>query len=218
MKNITDYKVVLWDFDGVIMDSMPIRSLGFQKVLENYPQEQVEELLKFHEINGGLSRYVKFRYFFEKIRQEHITDSQIKDLADEFSGVMLKLLINEKLLISDSLNYIKNNWEKQEMHIVSGSDEKELNLICLMLNLSTYFTTIHGSPTIKNTLVHEITDRKGYYLDDYILVGDSINDFDAAMHNGIDFCGYNNSTLRSKSANYIEKFSHHFSTSTIETV
>ena len=28
------YKTILWDFDGVIMDSMPVRDKGFEIVLE----------------------------------------------------------------------------------------------------------------------------------------------------------------------------------------
>lgn len=64
---------IIWDFDGVIVESNHIREKGFRKVLESFPENQVEELLVFHNNNGGLSRYVKFRYFFENIRKEEIS-------------------------------------------------------------------------------------------------------------------------------------------------
>jgi beta-phosphoglucomutase-like phosphatase (HAD superfamily) len=56
MKNLENYKVLLWDFDGVMMDSMPVRELGFRQVLERFPKDQVDELLQFHRKNGGWSR------------------------------------------------------------------------------------------------------------------------------------------------------------------
>ncbi len=80
----SNYKTILWDFDGVIMDSMPVRDKGFEIVLKNYPQEQVALLMEYHRNNGGLSRYNKFRYFFEEILKETITESEIKVFAEEF--------------------------------------------------------------------------------------------------------------------------------------
>jgi len=205
MKNITDYKVILWDFDGVIMDSMPIRGKGFEEVLKEFPKEQVETLLAFHEHNGGLSRYVKFKYFFEKIRGEVITNEQVLELADRFSKIMLALLIDEKLLIEDSVNFIKNNWMNHEMHIVSGSDGKELNYICQELGLAQYFKSINGSPTPKNELVKNVIASNFYHKSDTVLIGDSINDFEATQVNKISFCGYNCEALR-QYGNYIDTF------------
>jgi phosphoglycolate phosphatase-like HAD superfamily hydrolase len=206
MKKITEYKVILWDFDGVILDSMPIRGHGFEAILENYPAEQVAKLMEFHENNGGLSRYVKFRYFFEKIRGEKISEEQILELANQFTIIMLGLLLDEKLIIKDSVNYIKHNTKAQEMHIVSGSDGVELKQICEFHGLSDFFKTINGSPTPKNELVKQLTSRKGYTAEDFVLIGDSLNDLEAAQINGIDFCGYNNPNLQSKNALYIELF------------
>jgi len=39
MKNFSDYKNIIWDFDGVIIDSSEIRIYAFQKMLKNYPME-----------------------------------------------------------------------------------------------------------------------------------------------------------------------------------
>lgn len=204
MKN---FKIVLWDFDGVIMDSMSIRNKGFEEVLKEYPKEQVRLLMEFHLKNGGLSRYVKFRYFFEEIRKEQITEEQINGLALSFSKIMLSLLIDEKLLIEDSFSFIKKNWKNYEMHIVSGSDGNELRAICEGLKLAPYFSTINGSPTPKNELVADLINHNNYNRDEIVLIGDSINDFDAAVANGISFVGYNNPALSNKSG-YINKFAY----------
>ena len=203
---LSKYKVILWDFDGVIMDSMPIRSKGFELVLAQYPKEQVDELMAYHELNGGLSRYVKFRYFFEQIRKETITEVQVLELAAQFSEIMLSLLMDEKLLITDSVEFIKANWQNFQMHIVSGSDGKELRMINDELGLSKYFKTINGSPAPKKQLVAEVLTANHYDKNEVVLIGDSINDYDAATVNNISFTGYNNPELKRLSENYITQF------------
>lgn len=200
------FKTILWDFDGVIMDSMPVRDKGFEIVLQNYPQDQVSLLMEYHRNNGGLSRYNKFRYFFEEIRKESITDSEIKVLAEEFSVVMLENLLNSKLLINDSLNFIKENYLKYKMHIVSGSDGDELRYICESLSLSQYFISIHGSPTPKNKLVEDLMTENNYNNDETCLIGDSFNDLEAAEVNKIVFFGYNNEKLKGLGKNFIHSF------------
>ena len=40
-----------------------------------------------------------------------------------------------------------------------------------------------------------------------VLIGDSINDYEAAISNGIDFVGYNNISLKEFNCNYVDKFS-----------
>lgn len=204
--NINQYDVILWDFDGVLMDSMPVRSLGFERVLKDYPKQQVEELKAFHNINGGLSRYVKFRYFFEQIRKESITEEQVLDLATQFSEVMMSLLVNPDLLIHDSLDFVKKNYNRVPMHIVSGSDGKELNEICKRLDIAKYFKSIHGSPIHKNQLVATLLEQNRYDKKSVVLIGDSINDFEAAQINGINFLGYNNIHLKSRTEQYILSF------------
>lgn len=203
------YKIIFWDFDGVIMDSMPVRRMGFEKTLEKFPKDQVQELLVFHDQNGGLSRYVKFRYFFNEIRNEKITDKQVIELAASFCTIMLSLLIDENLLIKDSVEFIKQNWRKYEMHITSGSDGNELNKICNDLGLSQYFKSINGSPTPKIEIVKQLLRDHNYTKSDVVLIGDSKNDYDASIANDIDFVGYNSEDLLKLTDKYIFKFIGH---------
>lgn len=208
MINFSKYKVILWDFDGVLMDSMPVRDSGFLQVLSDYPADQVSALMTYHRANGGLSRYVKFKYFFEQIRGESVTEEKILSLADSFSKIMMGQLINPELLIEDSISFVKENYKKIPMHIVSGSDGQELNEICRQLNLSQFFSSIHGSPTPKTELVAGLLRKNNYNKTSTVLIGDSKNDWDAASVNGIDFLGYNNTKLMSFGSNYIHSFSY----------
>ena len=201
---LTDYDVLLWDFDGVILDSMHIRDLGFERVLSDYPSEQVDALLKYHRSNGGLSRYVKFRYFFENIRNEDISEDEIMILAESFSKVMREMLTDPDNLIKDAVSFIESFSSTMEMHVVSGSDQEELRFLCKQLGLSSNFHSINGSPTPKIQLVANLIDGQNKT---FALIGDSMNDFEAADKNGIHFYGYNNAELKGVGKGYINSFS-----------
>ena len=160
----------------------------------------------FHKQNGGLPRYDKFRYFFEKIRDEQVDAQEIAHLSTRFSEIMLKKLMDSSLLIPDSVAFIKANYKKFIMHIVSGSDQTELRSVCTYLNLTQYFVSIVGSPILKPQLVKQLLHDYSYKIGNVALIGDSINDYDAAVNNNIDFYGYNNAALLKLSASYINKF------------
>jgi phosphoglycolate phosphatase-like HAD superfamily hydrolase len=192
---MVNIKVICWDFDGVLMDSNAIRDIGFERVLSAFPKEQVDQLLSFHQANGGLSRYVKFRYFFENIRGESITDDEIFVWAERFSLIMKELLVNPNLLIVETLNFVKENQDKYIMHITSGSDQNELRYLCKSLEIDQLFTSIHGSPKPKKEWVKELIEANAYNKEECVLIGDSLNDYEAAQHNNIHFLGYNNALL-----------------------
>lgn len=189
---------ILWDFDGVIMDSMPIRTAGFRHTLRNYPQDAIDKLVDWHLQNGGLSRYVKFRRFQTEILKIPLDEPLVQVWAEEFSQFNTERLIDARLLIEPSCKLTANLDAAVPMHVVSGSDGNELRGICDALGLANRFRSIEGSPTTKTELVGEILSREGYHAERCYLVGDSGNDRDAAAVHGIPFVGFGNPALQSK--------------------
>jgi len=202
-------KQILFDFDGVIIDSMDVRDEGFRMIAKKVADNEiVEEFIKYHRYNAGLSRFVKIRYLYEEMLNKSITDEQVNKLATEFSILMKQKLTDKKVLINETVDFIKSIHKDVTLHIVSGSEEKELNYLCSNLHLSDYFKTIEGSPTPKNTLVKDIMQKYNYEKIETILIGDSINDYEAADMNGIGFIGFNNTDLKTVSDNYVDIVDH----------
>lgn len=197
-------KNIIFDFDGVILDSVPTKTKGFKKLFEDFPFDKVEELIQYHEINGGKSRYIKIKYFFNDLLNRKISEEEIFEYANKYSEITKEELTNPKYIIEDAVSFIKQNNKKYNMHIASGADENDLKYICEKLDLSQYFLSIHGSPTIKSDIVKTILEFNNYKKEETILIGDSINDYEAAKENGIEFYGYNNIVL--KKFKYINNF------------
>jgi len=192
-------KTILWDFDGVILDSMKIRDLGFVEIFKNQPKNLVDKLLDYHNENGGLSRYVKIKYFYNELLGKEISQEKIQKYADAFSKVMLEKLGDKNLLINNSVDFIIKNHKNYNFHIVSGSDGKELNVLCKRLEIAHYFLTIQGSPTHKNILVQNLMIQNSYDTKETCLIGDSINDYNAANNSDIYFLAFNNDSLNAYS-------------------
>lgn len=197
---------ILFDFDGVIIDSMAVRDYGFRTIVQGHDKVLIDEFIKYHRYNAGLSRYVKIRYFYEVMLGQSISEEEVNVLASQFSDIMKERLITPDVIIRETVDFIESIYAKVPLHIVSGSDEQELNFLCQTLGLSQYFITIEGSPTPKNDLVTGIMNKYGYNPKDTLLIGDSINDYEAAEVNSIGFYGYNNPNLISKGLGYIDSF------------
>jgi len=199
-------KNILWDFDGVILDSMPIRDYGFRKIFEEFDKNLVNKFLEYHALNGGLSRFHKIKYFYNTILSKEISEEQVVEYANKFTIIMKDKLTNKRYLIQNSINFIKSNHKKYNFHIVSGSEHHELNYLCEKLNLTEYFLGIHGSPTPKNQLVSNLLEKENYLKEETALIGDSINDYEAAKANNIKFYGFNNNDLKLKSDIYLVNY------------
>lgn len=196
---------IIFDFDGVILDSIPVKTEAFRKLFKDFSKNKVDELVKFHLENGGMSRYKKIEYFFIKLINKPITNSDVVMYAQKYSEITKEELAQQKYLIKDTIDFIKENYKNYNLHIASGADEQDLQYICKELDLLHYFLSINGSPKIKSSIVEKILENNQYKRDETILIGDSINDFEAAYINKIEFYGYNNSLLKQKHK-YIEKF------------
>ena len=135
-----------------------------------------------------------------------ISENKIQEYANKFSTIMKEQLINPQYLIEASVTFIKLNYKYYNFHIVSGSEHNELNFLCDKLRIMNYFRSVDGSPSLKHDLITNLMERESYKKEETILIGDSINDYEAAKKNEIKFYGYNNLSLRGISDNYILDF------------
>jgi beta-phosphoglucomutase-like phosphatase (HAD superfamily) len=71
---------LILDFDGVIVESIPLKAVTFRKVFSFAP-EHLDEIIEFHLENGVKSRYDKFRYIYGNILHEPLTAGQEEWLA-----------------------------------------------------------------------------------------------------------------------------------------
>ncbi len=203
---MTQFNKLFFDFDGVILDSHPIREAGFQFIFDEFPSENVDALIEYHKDNGGLSRYHKIDYFYDAIAKTDASSDIRKKKATQFSDFMRSNLTDKKFLIDDVVAFINNNHTRYDMHVISGSDQDELRFLCASLGLDHYFHSILGSPTSKDILIGQALKENNYSTEEVVYIGDAKNDYDASSLNKVAFLGYNNENLKNLGVGYLEKF------------
>ena len=102
MKNIASYKTILFDCDGVILNSNKIKTRAFKLASIPFGKEASNTLEDYHLRHGGISRYEKFDYFLTSIVQ--IKCKEKKDLyfyleVQEFLGFILQLNSYPKVIM-----------------------------------------------------------------------------------------------------------------------
>jgi beta-phosphoglucomutase-like phosphatase (HAD superfamily) len=58
---------IIFDFDGVILNSHKIKTKAFYKIFESYGKNIANKAVKFHKQNIGKSRYFKFKFILQNI-------------------------------------------------------------------------------------------------------------------------------------------------------
>jgi len=191
------FKHVIFDFDGVLVESNEIRFGGFRMLLKDYPGAQVEKLMRHARANGGLSRYDRIRYFFETIRNESISENKVLEMAGRYSEI-----VKDKIIgcapVNGSVEFLSSHCKEFDFAVVSGSDQSELRDICRARGIDRYFTEILGSPAVKSENISLLFTLNKWKKDESVFVGDSTNDFDGAKACGIAFIGRNSGLVKWK--------------------
>ena len=195
---------ILWDFDGVLIDSNQVRTDAFKHIFKEFSPYKVDQIINFHLENGGLSRYYKINYFFKEIERSEIDDISFKKYLSEFKAYVVKEITTNNLLIEETINFIKKNLKSNI--IISASDQEELRFLCNHLNISHLFKGIYGSPKAKKDNINSVLKDFNISKLDVVYIGDSINDYDAATENQISFLGYNNEYFKEISIDLIKNF------------
>jgi phosphoglycolate phosphatase-like HAD superfamily hydrolase len=197
MKN----NVIVLDFDGVILESFDIKTDAFRELFSNYP-DQVDEVVSYHKKNGGISRYVKFRYIYENILNLPPTDNDLNALADRFSEIVYQRILICPF-VNGALDFLKDFHNTMHIYIASGTPEDELRDIINKRGLSEYFSGIFGSPSTKPQIVRNIMHIENMLPSDIIYVGDAISDLNAAREVGVTFIGRNKTENFDNVADYV---------------
>lgn len=185
------YEVIIFDFDGVIADSVEVKTNAFAELFRPYGDEIVSKVVAHHHLNGGISRYVKLKHYYEEYLMRSISDEQLEDLANQFSSLVCKKVI-ESEYIPGALEFLQNHARKYSCYIATGTPVIEISVILKEKSIAGFFKGIYGSPMAKDVIINDIADKNKMDKEKMIFVGDAISDFKAAEKTGIDFIGVKN--------------------------
>jgi phosphoglycolate phosphatase-like HAD superfamily hydrolase len=177
--------IVFWDFDGVIKDSVLVKSVGYEKLFMPYGESVVEKVRQHHNAHGGISRYDKIPLYLGWAG-EPITTDQVQNFCSRFSGLVKQAVIDAPW-VPGVREYLQANHTRQYFVLMTATPQEEIEQILHALDITHCFREIHGAPTGKTTVVHDILERLHCLSEQALVVGDSDTDISAAEENGVVF-------------------------------
>ncbi|WP_244272158.1 HAD family hydrolase [Halomonas aestuarii] len=185
---MTGYTTLVFDCDGVVLDSNQVKTEAFYQSTLPYGDVAAQAMVKYHVDNGGVSRYKKFSHFLERIALEHARGQQGPDLGELLQAYADH--VREGLLsceVAPGLEALRQQTPDARWLIVSGGDQAELRDVFAQRDIAQWFDGgIFGSPDTKE----EILEREiasGNIRKPALFLGDSKYDYESSRRAKLDF-------------------------------
>mgnify|MGYP006399370073 CR=1 FL=1 len=184
MLHINSYDFLIFDCDGVILDSneLKIQAMETALVKSGCQNSQVSELSNLFRKNFGKSRFYHVSAFAKLINKDESWETQVL----EYYSSMCRELYRNSDLTPGFLDFVSRS--KAKHFIASGSEQAELRSVFEEKGLSHHFEKIYGSPKKKSQIVSEVV--KTFVGKKFLMIGDAVSDYEAAKDNNIDFLCY----------------------------
>ncbi len=178
-------KAAILDFDGVILESVEVKGKVFEEVFDDYPDAK-KEILAYHYANGGVSRFEKFRYIYEHILKQPLSDQLFQQLCQRFENLVVARVLAVDF-VPGAKKFIEQYHQRINLYIVSATPDEEIKHIVKARGIDVFFKGVHGSPETKSAWTLQILLKGKYQPHEVIWVGDALSDWQAAMDHGIKF-------------------------------
>ena len=183
---LSKYKIVFWDFDGVIKESVEVKTNAFRELFRSFGEEVMVKVTTHHINNGGMSRFNKIPIYLTYAGIDP-TEKNINDFCNQFAVLVEDEVVNCNWV--PGVLPVINNCKKENQHfvLVTATPQDEIERILTRLNIINIFSNIFGSPMTKSDAINFCLKLYNVNSKESIMIGDSIADFEASQKTGSDF-------------------------------
>ena len=184
-KIISDARLVFWDFDGVIKDSVDVKSNAFEQLFLPFGNQVAKKIRQHHEANGGISRFEKMPLYLTWAGLD-ATKKNIADFCTRFSAAVLDAVIGSPW-VPGVLGYLEQNRQGQKFVLVTATPRNEIEIILNRLGIARYFYRVFGAPMSKAEAIADAIHDLNIIPKNALMIGDSESDLQAAEQSGVPF-------------------------------
>lgn len=186
--DLARYRVAVFDCDGVILDSNRIKSEAFHAAVEDESPALADQFVEYHKANGGISRYVKFAWFYRELANcpEAEQATKVEAALTRYAGIVRAQLLQCPLTpgVLDCLQFFAAR--NVPCYVNSGGDQAELREVFAARGLDRWFADIYGSPATKQDNLAQLQQQGAVHLPG-VFFGDAKSDYLAAQAFGLDY-------------------------------
>ena len=185
---------VIFDFDGVILESADIKTDAFLELFADYPQHR-DAIRGHHLDNLGISRFRKFEWIYQELLGEALSPTKLARLGDTFAKIVLDKVLSCPF-VPGALEALRALQEHVPLFVASGTPHEELGHIVSERGLNDFFQGVWGSPRAKVDIISEVLAVRHVDAERVWFVGDGVSDYEAAKSAGVQFVARTTPPLR----------------------
>lgn len=179
-------RMVVFDFDGVLVESADMKTQAFETLFRDYP-DHLDQIRQYHLDNEGISRYQKFQWIYDECLGIPLAKEDAERLGQRFSELVVAGILSAPMVAGakELLDFLASLGIP--MAVASGTPQDELEWIIAERGLSDYFAEVHGSPKSKDQSIRELIECWDIKADEVLTIGDAASDYRAAQVAGTQF-------------------------------
>jgi hypothetical protein len=180
---LENYDVLLFDLDGLLIDSLDKLSSGLITAVSRFAKPaELEVFTSYDRTNPGLSRFEKIAYFANEIAKGTKIDQQL--ILEEFDKESFKARTESRL--SDSIFELNKKFKNKIWILLTNCDVRQIDEVASILGLDEIFkNNLIGTPPSKHVQARII--REIYPNSEIISISDSESDGEIARECSFDF-------------------------------
>ncbi|HEY4240978.1 MAG TPA: HAD family hydrolase [Kofleriaceae bacterium] len=180
-------QAVVFDFDGVILESADCKTDAFVELYEPHGPAVVAQVRAHHLANLGISRFKKFAWIAEHVLHVPHTEADDQRLGQGFSDLALAKVLAAPFVAGAEAALAWLAARGIPAFVATGTPQPEIEMIVERRALGAAFREVHGTPREKADIVRDVLARHGWAPADVLFVGDGTSDHKAALEVGTPF-------------------------------
>ncbi len=178
-------RVLVFDFDGTLVDSNEIKRRGFEMTFKDVP-DRLDEIMAYCRGHHHTLRDEKFRYVYEHILHREYTLAIAALLHERFAQATTRQII-EAHEIPGAKRFLAERSGRHTTALLSSTPHEVLLQILGARGWEALFTVIRGAPVCKATWLKAFQAAQGVGGDEVVCFGDGDEDARAAAEAGCVF-------------------------------
>jgi len=182
------HEAFFFDFDGVLADSVEVKTEAFAKLYEPYGPEVVAQVIDHHRRHGGMTRTDKFRYYHRDHLGRDLSDEEMAELCQKFSELVVDKVVGAQE-IRGAGDFLKKWCSRLSCFVISATPQEEIRQIVRHRGMMGYFDEVLGAPASKKDNLQKLLNQFHLNPSKCCLFGDAESDYRAAHACGVEFIG-----------------------------
>lgn len=193
--------LVFWDFDGVIKDSVDVKTNAFKNLFLQFGEDIVMRVKHHHESHGGVSRFDKIPLYLGWVG-ESASKARVDAFCQRFSDEVVQAVIDSPW-VPGVREYLLQCCAEQYFVLVTATPKEEIEQILTALDLAHCFREVYGAPINKSDAIKSVLTGLRCAPEQSLMIGDAATDLRAAQVNGVPFLLRRTSINQSVQASHV---------------